>query len=138
MNIDQVLSKVKAIRLKGGVFGNTTHLLITLCLVVGAVCITSDEWWIRLPLMLALMALVLYGMRRVFNFADQHPEAAIMSGAQLLVHEQILQGQKGQEFPADLPLAIDHEMPNLPHAEVERPDAAPAESQLSNSAPREE
>ena len=126
MDITKALERLKSINLRGGIFGKTTTLLVVLCICVSAVSITTRVWWMALVLVLPLMAMVFYALRRCFDFAENHPQAAIMEGAELLVHEKLLFAQKYQtEDPRLLATVIDHPPPELPREEVTSPDPPP-------------
>ena len=126
MDISNALERLKAINLKGGIFGKTTTLLIVLCVCVTSVIIAAGVWWMALVLILPLMAMVFYSLRRCFDFAEQNPHAAIMDGAELLVHEKLLFAQKN---PTEDPLLeatiVDHTPPEIEFEEVTSPDPVP-------------
>ena len=128
MGIDKALESAKSIKLTGGVFGKTTLLLIILCLCVGTLCFKLNIWWMTLILVLPLMTIVTYVVCRCLNFAEKNPQAAIMEGAELLMHERIVYGMKGvSELPV-YPPDIDHQPPLLPLVEVEDTDQLPPET----------
>lgn len=126
MDIPKALERLKSINFKGGIFGKTTIILVVLCICVSAVCIATGVWWMALVLILPLMAMVFYTIRRCFDFAENHPEAAIMEGAEFLMHERLLFAQKHQtEDPHLLSTVIDHSPPELSPAEITAPDPPP-------------
>ena len=118
----EILESIKAIKLTGGIFGKTSLLLIVLCVCVAAVAFKIDVWWVQLALMLPLMAIIVYALKRNFDFAEKNPQAAIMDGAQLLVHERIVHGRKGHDVLPPLQSTIDHEPPVLQHHDIETED----------------
>jgi hypothetical protein len=129
LDITEALERLKSIHFRGGIFGKTTTLLVVLCVCVSAVCIAARVWWMALVLILPLMAMVFYTLRRCFNFAEKHPEAAIMEGAELLVHERLLFAQKYQtENPLLQATVVDHPPPALLPADVTSPDQSPAQA----------
>jgi hypothetical protein len=75
--------------------------------------------------MLPLFGLVLYAMRRLFNFTDKYPFAAVMEGPELLRLEEMRQGKKGQEDLSLSPPTIEHEAPEIPDSEITAPDPPP-------------
>ncbi len=137
MVLEKALESIKAIKLKGGIFEKTTTLLIVLCICVAAVCISIRMWQIALGLMIPLMFMVFYTLKKCIDFAERNPYAAIMDGAELLVHEKIVHGQKGQSEIPILESTIDHELPKIDHKEVleedppvtEEPDDATSSKQ---------
>ncbi|WP_162592886.1 hypothetical protein [Variovorax sp. PBL-E5] len=125
MNFEKVLDSIKTIKLTGGIFGKTSLVLIVLCICVAAVALKVDVWWVPLALMLPLMALVAYAFKRCLDFAEKNPQAAIMDGAELLIHERIAHAMKGQDSLPSLPPTFDHEPPALRQEDIEAPDAPP-------------
>lgn len=129
MDIDKALDRVRSIKLKGGIFGKTTTLLIVLCICISAVCIASRVWWLALILMVPLMAMVFYALKKCLDFAEKNPQAAIMEGSELLVHEKLMFAQKYQiEDPSLQATVLDHVPPELPPDEVISPDPPPSQS----------
>lgn len=125
MSLDKMLESVKTIKLTGGIFGKTSLLLIVLCICVAAVSLKVDVWWAPLALMLPLMAIVLYALKRGLDFAEKNPQAAIMDGAEFLVHERIVHGRKGQNLLPSLPPTIDHEVPAIQNEDIDAEDLPP-------------
>lgn len=130
MDIPEALESLKSINLRGGIFGKTTTLLVVLCVCVSAtICIASPVWWIVLVLMIPLMAMVFYALKRCLDFAEKNPQAAIMEGAELLVHEKLMFAQKHQtEDPMLQPTVFDHTPPELSPEEVISPDPPPPQT----------
>ncbi len=122
MSIDKALESIKSIKLKGGIFGKTITLLIVLCICVATVCVAASMWQITLLLMFPLMILVFYGFKRCIDFAEKNPYAAIMDGAELLIHDRLLHGRKGQDEIPTLEATVDHELPMLDEATIMQED----------------
>lgn len=95
MSLEKALETVKSIKLTGGIFGKTTLLLVVLTVCMTAAAISLEIWWVTLLLLLPMIALATYTVKRCFDFAESNPQAAIMDGAELLVHERIVHEQKG-------------------------------------------
>jgi hypothetical protein len=125
VNFEKILESIKTIKLTGGIFGKTSLLLIVLCVCVAAVSLKVDVWWVPLALMLPLMAIITYALKRCLDFAEKNPQAAIMDGAELLVHERIVHGRKGHDLLPQLQPTIDHEPPALQHQDIEAEDPPP-------------
>lgn len=122
---DKALESIKSIKLTGGIFGKTNLLLMVLCVSASAVCIKISVWWVALPIMLLVIGLVFYALKRCFDFADSNPQAAIMDGAELLVHERMVHATKGNEIVKNDVVTIDHPQPPIDASEVENEDVAP-------------
>jgi len=125
VDFEKALENLKTVKLTGGIFGKTSLVLLVLSICATAVSIKVDVWWVQLALMLPMMGIVFYTLKRCLDFAEKNPYAAIMDGAELLVHERIVHGRKGQENLPEFPLSVDHEFPALPQQEVDAPDPLP-------------
>ena len=125
VDLEMALEKLKTIRLTGGIFGKTTLLLMVLCICVSAVAVKIGTWWFGLIIMLCLMAIVVYALKRSFDFATENPQAAIMEGAEFLSHERIIQGTKDRRIVSPGELAYDHPPPTILEAEVLAADPPP-------------
>ena len=124
MSFEKALESVKTIKLTGGIFGKTSLVLVVMCICITATTIKIGTWWFSLILMLPMMGLIFYALKRVLDFAEANPQAAIMDGAELLVHEKIVHGMKGNE-PIDLTATVDHR-PDLLIEDADREDVPPA------------
>jgi len=112
LDITKALESIQRVKLRGGVVGKMTLLLIVVACVLGAVCFTIGNPHYIIVIVIIVSALVFYGMKRCFDFAEKHPQAAIMEGAEFLVHEQLLHASKETpRIEAQLNQEIDHEPP---------------------------
>jgi hypothetical protein len=135
MTLDSLTEQFKKLNVKltGGVFGKTFTLLMVLTVCVGGVALKLDSWFV-LCLILPLLALIGYAVKRVFDFADKNPAEAILDGGQFVAHEQIIQQSKHSKISHERVLLepenleLDHELPPaIVQAEplaIEAPDAA--------------
>jgi len=110
--LHKALESLKSIKLSGGIFGKTSLVLVVLCLCVTAVSLKMGIWWFSLVLMAPTIGLVFYLLKRVLDFAEKNPQAAIMDGAELLVHEKILHSAKSIDV-IDTTASIDDKQPIL-------------------------
>lgn len=127
MSIDKAIENIKSIKLRGGIFGKTTLLLMVLTIGVCTVSFKSQFWWLTLALMFPLMGIVFYALKRSFDFASSNPHAAIMEGAELLQHERIVHASKEQGLLMPGPPATEVPMPQLIEATVIDQDQPPTE-----------
>ncbi len=125
VDFEKIFENVKSVKLTGGIFGNTTHLLMVLCICVAGVSAMVGTWWVALLLMLPVVFLVFYALKRCLDFAEKNPQAAIMDGGEFLVHEQIVHGRKGQEELPPAEPTTDHQLPPIIEAEVVSQDLPP-------------
>lgn len=126
MGFEKAIETIQGIKLTGGVFGKTTLLLIVLCVSIVVISVKIGTWWFALLLMIPMMGIVLYSLKRVLDFAEKNPQAAIMDGAQLLIHERIIQGTKGSEEFVPIPTIDVEDPPLISPGEAESEDELPA------------
>jgi hypothetical protein len=123
--IDNLFRSLASLRLTGGIFTKTIYLLVVLAISVTVISAVLRIWWVALILMILLFGLVFYAMRRLFDFTDKYPFAAIMEGPELLRLEEVRQGRKGKEDLSLSPPTIEHEAPPIPDSEISAPDSPP-------------
>jgi len=132
-NLGSWIKNVSKIKLPGGTVGKVSQVLIVLILAVAFLCwIVKDPWIIggSIVLLFILCMIILW---RLISFANKNPQAALMEGAEFLVHEQIVYGMKAQpQFPA-LPTEFDVGKPVRPLLEAEaqrllEPEPSPPEN----------
>ena len=122
MDFDKVFESIKTIKLTGGLFGKIILFLIVLCITIGIVSIEMGNLYFAVGLMLSMIGLAGYTLKRCFDFADRNPQAAIMEGADLLTHERIFHETKGNtEIPIHEAI-IDHPQPYLSIEEINKDD----------------
>ena len=97
MNIDigELVNNVSKVTLKGGIFAKTCSVLIIVAISMFGISFFAKNIWISgisIGLIFILTFVILW---RLINFANKNPQAAILEGAQFLVHEQIQLAAKG-------------------------------------------
>lgn len=135
MNFEKAIENLKSIKLSGGIFGKTNLLLLVLTVCVSSVAWKIGSWWFALIVLLILMGLIFYAIKRCFDFAMHNPQAAIMDGSEFLVHERIVHGIKNQGsfLPKDFDIA--HPSPEISEAEISAADALPISESEQNTTP---
>lgn len=133
MDFEKALESIKTIKLTGGIFGKTSLLLMVLCICVSAVAIKLGSIWFSFIFMGALIGIVFYALKRCLDFAENNPQAAIMDGAELLVHERLVHGTKSAGPHEPRNPTIEHEAPRLPPEEVFAEDIPPEDDGQQNS-----
>jgi hypothetical protein len=94
-NIDSALQNISKVRLPGGVVGKVTVAVIIASLCMALIAWSVQNVWLSGGALVAVFVLAFTMLWRVINFADRHPQAALLEGAEFLVHEQLLQASKG-------------------------------------------
>jgi len=125
IDFDRALESIRSIKLTGGMFGKTSLLVMVLAVCMAAVAIKIGTWWFALAAMLPVTALAYYALKRCFDFAEKNPQAAIMDGAELLIHEKLVHERKGNIIVGSMDATIDHPQPSMKLEEVERQDPPP-------------
>lgn len=110
---EKEIESIQKVKLNGGIFGKAALVLMILIIAVSAVCFKLSTWWLILVLMLTMMAIVFYGLKRAMDFAVANPQAAVMEGAELLQHEKIAHEAKLSGRVVQLPPTTDHPIPKL-------------------------
>jgi hypothetical protein len=82
-----VIQGVSKVNLRGGVVGKVTIALIFACLAIATVAWSVHNIWISAAGLVAIFVLAFAMLWRLINFADRHPQAALLEGAEFLVHE---------------------------------------------------
>lgn len=123
--LDQVFKSLKGVKLKGGIFGKVCLLLVVVAVCISVVCVKDEVWWVPLALLLPFMAIILYALKRCFDFAEKNPVAAIVDGAELVAYEQATQGRKGHDNLPPAPHVLDHQITPLPQGEILEADPPP-------------
>ena len=70
MDFEKALENIKTIKLTGGIFGKTSLVLIVLTICAAAVSLKVDVWWVPLALMLPLIGITFYILKRCLDFAE--------------------------------------------------------------------
>lgn len=97
MNIDigELVNNVSKVTLKGGIFAKTCSVLIIVAISMLGISFFAKNIWISGISIFLIFFLTLVILWRLINFANKNPQAAILEGAQFLVHEQIQLAAKG-------------------------------------------
>jgi hypothetical protein len=94
--LEGILRNVSKIKLKGGVVGKVSVVLIVVALAMAAIAWSVRVPWISVVALVLLFVLSFVMLWRLVSFADKNPQAALLEGAEFLVHEQITLGTKAQ------------------------------------------
>jgi len=95
-NIEGILNNVSKVRLKGGVVGKVSVVLIIVAISMAAISWSVSISWISVLALILIFVLCFVMIWRLISFADRNPQAALLEGAEFLVHEQLLLGSKNE------------------------------------------
>ncbi|MEI7733763.1 MAG: hypothetical protein WCO56_29630 [Verrucomicrobiota bacterium] len=132
------LRSVSKVKLRGGVVGKVSTVLIVFCICVAGLAVFSKNETV-LGISIAGIIIVVFTMLwRLINFADKNPQAAILEGAEFLLHQQMLMGSKhtpvieadNNESFAERPITCSRDAMSF----LSQPDQTPAQK-ISDSNP---
>ena len=125
-DIEKVLQKVSGIKLPSGVVGKVCLVLIVVSICVGGMTVYSGNEWIIAGGIIVIFLLVFPMLWRLINFADCNPQAALLEGAEFLIHQQILMGTKDNpSIPLEIEALTEERHEELPPGEkalLDKPD----------------
>jgi hypothetical protein len=102
-NLQSILHHVSKIRLPGGMVGKVCMVLIIVALSMVAIAWSVKIVWVSALTVILLFLLCFVMLWRIISFADKNPQAAILEGAEFLMHEQLMLGTKANpEIKADI------------------------------------
>ena len=100
-DLDSILHTASKITLPGGVVGKVCKVLIFIALAFAAIAWSVKVVWVSVTALGTLFVLCFVILWRLVSFADRNPQAAILEGAEFLMHEQLRLGTKATpELPA--------------------------------------
>jgi len=105
-NIDNAINGLSKVTLRGGVVGKVTFTVSFASLAIAAIAWSVPNIWISAGALCMVFVLAFAMLWRLINFADRHPQAALLEGAEFLVHEQIMHSTKS--------------LPSLPPQQIEQ------------------
>jgi hypothetical protein len=103
-DLHKAIDGLSRVTLKGGVVGKVTLTVISVSLALAAISWSVSNVWISAMALLSVFVLAFAMLWRLITFADKHPHAALLEGAELLVYEQIVHATKN--------------LPKLPPSEI--------------------
>ena len=130
MNIDigKLVKNVSQIKLKGGVFEKASRVIIVVSISIFGIAVLLGNIWVSSVAIGLIFIFAFVILWRLINFANKNPQAALLEGAEFLVHQQIQLAAKGiGEFP-QIPNSLTEETPividNKTQKEANKPDQA--------------
>ena len=127
-DFDKLLQKVSSIKLPGGVVGKVCAVLIVASVCIGGVAAFAENDWVIVAGIVAIFLLAFPMLWRLINFADKNPQAALLEGAEFLLHSQMVLGTKANPVITVEPETITEErqvhLPPEELAQLNQPEAA--------------
>jgi hypothetical protein len=101
MDFNQLISNVSKVKLQGGIFAKASAVVIIISICIASIATIAGNLWISCGAIVLIFFLAFTILWRLINFANKNPQAAILEGAEFLVHEQIQLAAKGLgNFPS--------------------------------------
>ncbi len=94
-DIGKLIKNVSRIKLKGGIFSKASTVLIVIAVCIFGIAALTRNIWVSCAAIALIFTLTFVILWRLINFANKNPQAAILEGAEFLVHEQIKLAAKG-------------------------------------------
>ena len=113
-DLQSILHTASKITLPGGVVGKACKVLIFISLAFAAIAWSVKVVWVSVAALVMLFLLCFVILWRLVSFADRNPQAAILEGAEFLMHEQLRLGTKAnpelsaaaQDFVQETPVTL--------------------------------
>jgi hypothetical protein len=80
---------IPKIKLPTGTVGKICMMLIAVALAIAAISVSAHDKWIALAALILLTGIVLVLGNKIIDFADKHPDAALLEGKHFLDYAQI-------------------------------------------------
>lgn len=129
-------------KLPGGIVGKTCYVLMAVCGALAAIVASIRTEAIGFAAIVALLVLVIWGLRRAFQYADANPDVALMEGAEIIAYRRLQLAQKGVGNLPDAPPVSPEGAETLPSPQdIEvalLPDPEPSEQEPKRIIHREE
>jgi len=93
-DLHSILDTASKITLPGGVVGKVCKVLITIALAFAVIAWSVKVIWVSVAALIMLFLLCFVILWRLVSFADRNPQAAILEGAEFLMHERLRLGTK--------------------------------------------
>lgn len=103
LDINKLIRNVSQVKLQGGLFAKASIVIIIVSLCLFGIAALTGNVWVSIGAIVLIFVLAFVILWRLINFANKNPQAAILEGAQFLVHEQMQLAAKGvKEIPQSL------------------------------------
>ncbi|MGD0262387.1 MAG: hypothetical protein ABSD29_21700 [Verrucomicrobiota bacterium] len=141
--MSQLFEGISKVKLRGGVVGKVSIVLICVSISMAIIAWSVSMVWVSVLALILVFTLCFPLLWRLVSFADHNPQAALLEGAEFLVHEQMRLGMKSLPIlpdsgalplPAPKPVVIeDAQTAALPDSEASRvADPAPGTKSQTN------
>lgn len=112
-NFDKAFDGLAKVTLKGGVVGKVTFAVVAVSFALLGVAVVASNMWVSIGAGVLIFALSFPMLWRLISFADRNPQAAILEGAEFILHQQIIHSSK------NAPVLPDSDVPMQPYISEE-------------------
>jgi hypothetical protein len=136
MDFNKLIKNFSRVKLKGGIFGKTCTVLIVVSFTMFGISYVTKNVWISGAAIGLIFILSFIMLWRLINFANKNPQAAILEGAEFLIHEQMQLAAKGvPNLPQTLTLFMEEKPVEIEEEKLKslnQPDDITGESEVKN------
>ena len=122
---ERVAKSAAKLRFPTGAIGKTCMMLAIVAISCAGLAWAARNPWVAGLGLIIVAVVTIYTVKRIFDFADKNPTAAILEGSEFVQHEQITLAAKGTpqlpsseviqiNEPEDIPLLEDASLANQP------------------------
>lgn len=97
--LERAQAQLERVKLGRGVVGKLTNIGLAFFGIIAIVVARSDNPWIMGGAIVSAVAAFGFFVYRVTEFADKHPEAALLEGAEFVAYKKLQMSAKGRMLP---------------------------------------
>ena len=94
IDLEKIVQSVSQVKLHGGVVGKVCKVLMVVAVSLAAIALSVRVLWVSVLTAVFVFVISFVMLWRLISFADKNPQAALLEGAEFLVHEQMKLGTK--------------------------------------------
>ncbi len=131
-DLNKIIKSATGIKLKGGIFTKVCVVIIIVSICLSVIALQANNLWMSVGAILLIFIFSTVVLWRLINFANKNPQAAILEGAEFLIHEQIQLAAKGDpdipkklsEMTVEKPTEIEAQTALLPDTNAHEEEAS--------------
>lgn len=94
LDLGGLLEKVSKVKLNGGFVGKTCMVIMVISVCFATLGYSSNSDLIKIAIAGMIFSFATIFLWKLINFADRHPQAALLEGSEFIIHEQMRMGSK--------------------------------------------
>jgi hypothetical protein len=108
-DFSRALDGLAKLTLSGGVVGKVTKALIFISFFLTVIALTTSNIYISAVVVGLIFVLTSVSFWRLINFADRHPQAALLEGAEFIRHQKLIHSTKNYSI---IPNEVNSQIPS--------------------------